>query len=192
MQEHGKGGSAASAFQAFLGCASSSLGEVDDMYRRGQDTKWDTWDLDPLDGNTTAIAHERHVDPTDWAVGSSSTWKPGRRWLPAEELVHLRAEESAARACGTPWQQRGPLEGKPGFWRGQPLRVNSGKYAKRGGANKAYFAAKYGAGTFEAYTDKYMGKTDKGKGKDKTDKDKGEGKDKTDTVREDGYESWDV
>ena len=57
----------------------------------------------------------------------------------------LEREAEAARACGIPWQKRGPPPpwmGGPSVWRGQPCRQN-GKWMKRGGKNKEYWTEHY-------------------------------------------------
>ena len=105
-----------------------------------------------------------------------------------------------AQATGVRWQERGPpgpKAGGPSTWRGQPWREGSQRFAKRGGRNREYFAAKYGFGSSSSSSkgqgkgeggcsSKGQGKGDsssssKGQGKGKgqgKDKGKGQGKDK--------------
>ena len=63
----------------------------------------------------------------------------------------MRAERDMASAAGmTRWEaMRGPLgpeEGGPQTWRGQVFRPGSQRWANRGGANRDFFAWKYGGG----------------------------------------------
>ena len=77
-----------------------------------------------------------------------------------------------------PWQHRGPpgpSQGGPTFWRNQPYRPLSQKWAKRGGRHKEYFAQKYGTIAKEQ-KGKYKGKGKGDKGKGKGDKSEAEGK----------------
>ena len=72
-------------------------------------------------------------------------WKKPRREVSETELNDLRAERAAAKELNLKWQERGP-PGAPGEkWRGQNYRVNTGKWANRGGANKAWYNAYYAA-----------------------------------------------
>ena len=64
-----------------------------------------------------------------------------------EDVMDLRAETEVANQMGLKWQQRGPPGpdvGGPTTWRGQTFRVNSRKWAKRGGKAQQYYKEKYG------------------------------------------------
>ena len=84
---------------------------------------------------------------------------PQETWLPflsneytPDDIANLRAESHISHTLGVRWQDRGPIEllreqgmqridpthvvdtsSLPKTWRGQPLRQNTLKYAKRGG-----------------------------------------------------------
>ena len=87
------------------------------------------------------------------AMPPQETWLPvaGNNYTP-DDIAVLRAESKVSHAMGIPWQERGPVEmlrqqafqrddpeyviqarSLPSTWRGQPLRKNTLKYAKRGG-----------------------------------------------------------
>ena len=88
-----------------------------------------------------------------------------------------------AQATGVRWQERGPpgpKAGGPSTWRGQPWREGSQRFAKRGGRNREYFAAKYGFGSSSS-SSKGQGKGEGGcssKGQGKGDSSKGQFKGK--------------
>lgn len=82
--------------------------------------------------------------PEDADAGHSSHYS-------AQALRSMRAERQLAESAGLHrWDpMRGPLgpaEGGPRTWRGQAFREGSQRWANRGGANREYFAWKYGRG----------------------------------------------
>ena len=58
---------------------------------------------------------------------------------PTESFRDTSVEMEVAKACGVPWDIRGPpgpQEGGPRSWRGQKFREGSQRWANRGGKNK--------------------------------------------------------
>ena len=93
------------------------------------------------------------LDFLSGAMPPQETWAPvaGNDYTP-DDIAVLRAESHVSRVYGVRWQERGPVEmlrqqalqrddpayviqarSLPSTWRGQPLRKNTLKYAKRGG-----------------------------------------------------------
>jgi hypothetical protein len=115
------------------------------------------------DEHGAADGSELKEDGCDSGAASSS-WNPPsgrsttrRTNVSLEERLDLAAERAIAEQLGLKWGQRGPPgppDGGPKTWRGQPYKELSGKWGKRGGVWKEYYAEKYGKG--------------KGKGKAKT------------------------
>ena len=154
---------AQASHDAFLNLASSSSfarGSAKDE-EEAKEEKAEEEDEDPI----RAFAKKRFGSPTRPPPSASSTSASGssrpppsrlqpeaqpprkhRRMVGEEELHDLRGEQSAAHELGLRWQDRGPPANSamPGdTWRGQKLRVNSGKWANRGGAHKSWYSAYY-------------------------------------------------
>jgi len=83
--------------------------------------------------------------PSSSAASSSGTKRKSNYTY--EQVLDLRAEEAAARDMGVRWQDRGPPREHhdSDTWRGQKRRESSGRWANRGGAAKAWYAAFYKA-----------------------------------------------
>ena len=94
------------------------------------------------------------IDPVSSARGvDTDSLAAPANWIPPQfeyseqangytmdAVVSMRAEGDVARMTRMRWQDRGPAFNDtyrggplPPTWRGQPLRANTGKYAKRGG-----------------------------------------------------------
>ena len=81
----------------------------------------------------------------EWAVAPEARRRSNN--LSQADVLRLRQEAAAAKACGIPWQERGPVgpeDGGPTHWRGQQWRsgANNGqaRWGNRGGKYREYYA----------------------------------------------------
>ena len=98
-----------------------------------------TIDPDPVSG-ARGVDTDSLAAPANWIPPQFEYDERDNGYI-MDEVVNMRAEGDVARMIRTPLQQRGPafigVATLPPTWSGQPLRVNAGKYAKRGvGAGK--------------------------------------------------------